>query len=47
MGVEYTLLPDGQPPTVIFTVLAQLCDPKHKRTEMGAALLDTDGEGSL
>ena len=27
MGVKHTVLPDGQPATVAFTVLAQLCGP--------------------
>ena len=35
MGVNHTMLPDGQPPTVAFTVLAQLCGPKANETEMG------------
>ena len=38
MGVKDTVLPHGQPPTVAFTVVAQLCGPKAKETEMGAAL---------
>ena len=25
MGVKHTVLPDGQPPTGAFTVLAQMC----------------------
>ena len=33
------MLPDDQPPTVTFTVLAQLCDRQAKGMEMGAALL--------
>ena len=45
MGVKYTVLPDEQPPTVAFTVLAQLCDPKANETEMGAALFTKNGEG--
>ena len=44
MGVKRTLLPDGQPPTVAFTVLAQLCGPKANETEMGAALFTKNGE---
>ena len=27
-GMKHTVLPDGQPSTVAFTVLAQLCGPK-------------------
>ena len=38
MGVTQTVLPDGQPPTVAFTVLAKLCGPKANETEMGATL---------
>ena len=45
MGVKHTLLPDGQLPTVAFTVLAHLCDPKANVTEMGAALFNKNGEG--
>ena len=45
MGVKHTVLPDGLPPTVAFTVLAQLCGPKAKETEMGAALFTKNGEG--
>ena len=37
MGVKYTVLPHGQPPTVTFTVLAQLCGPKANETETCAA----------
>ena len=44
--MKHTVLPDGQPPppTVAFTVLAQLCGPKANETEMGAALFTTNGE---
>ena len=45
MGVEDTVLPDGQPSTVAFTVLAQLWDPKAKETEVDAALFTKNGEG--
>ena len=45
MGVKHTVLPDGQPPTVAFTVLAQLCGPKANETEMGATLFTKNGEG--
>ena len=47
MGVKHTVLPDCQPPTLAFTVLAQLCDPKANEAEMGAALFTKNGEGSL
>ena len=43
--VKDTVLPDGQPQTVAFTVLAQLCGPKANETEMGAVLLTKNGEG--
>ena len=45
MGVKHTVLPDGQPLTVAFTVLAQLCGPKANETEMDAALFTKNGEG--
>ena len=45
MWVKHTVLPDGQPPTVAFTVLAQLCVPKANETEIGAALFTKKGEG--
>ena len=45
MGDQHTVLPDGQPPTVAFTVLAQLCDPKANETEMRAVLFTKNGEG--
>ena len=32
MGVKHTVLPDGQPPAVAFTVLAYLCCPKANET---------------
>ena len=38
MAVKHTVLPDGHPSTVAFTVLAQLCGPKANETEIGAAL---------
>ena len=38
MGLKHTVLPDGQPPTVAFTVLAQLCGPKANETEIEAIL---------
>ena len=45
MGVVPTVLPDGQPPTVAFTVLVQLCGPNANEVEMGAALFTKSGEG--
>ena len=45
MGVKHTVLPDGQLPTVAFTVLEQLCGPKANETEMDAALFTKNGEG--
>ena len=39
------MLPDGQPPTAAFTVLAYLCGPKAQETEMGATLFTKKGEG--
>ena len=39
------MLTDGQPPTVAFTVLAQLCGPESNKTDMGGALLTKNGEG--
>ena len=45
MGVKHSVLPDGQPPAVAFTVLAQLCGPKADETEMGATLFTNDDEG--
>ena len=44
MGVKVTVLPDGQPPTVAFTVLAQLFHPKANEMEMGATLFTKNGE---
>ena len=45
MGVKHTVLPDGQRPTVAFTVLAQLCGPKANETEKGSTLFTKNGEG--
>ena len=45
MGVEGTVLPDGHPPPVAFTVLAQLSDAKANETEMVVALFTEDDEG--
>ena len=36
MGVKQTVLPDSQPLTVVFTVVAQLYGPKANETETGA-----------
>ena len=44
MRVKHTVLPDGQPSTATFTVLAQLSRPKANEAEMGAALLTKNGE---
>ena len=38
MVVKHIVLPDGQHPTVAFTLPAQLCGPKANETEIGAAL---------
>ena len=43
--MKHTVQPDGQPPTVAFTVLAQLCSPKANKTRMGAALFTKNGKG--
>ena len=45
MGVKQTVLPNGQPPTVVFTVFSQHCAPKANETEMGAALFTKNNEG--
>ena len=45
MGVKHAMLPDGQPPTVAFTVLAQLRSLNDNETEMGATLFTKNGEG--
>ena len=45
MVMKHTLLQESQPPTIAFTVLAQLCGPKADETEMGAALFTKNGEG--
>ena len=44
MGVKHVVLPDSQPTTVAFTVLAQLCGQMTNETEM-AALSTKNGEG--
>ena len=43
--MKLTVPPDGLPPTVAFTVLAQLCGPKANEAEVGAALFTRSGEG--
>ena len=43
--MKHTVLPDGHPPTVACTVFAQLCGPKARELEMGAALFTKNGEG--
>ena len=45
LWIEHTLLPDGQPPTAEFNVLAQLCDPKAKRRR-APPHLTKNGEGN-
>ena len=46
MRVKHTVLPDGQPQTVAFTVLVvQRCGPKADESEMGAALFNKNGYG--
>ena len=45
MKAKHTVLPNGQPPTVAFIVLAQLCGPKANEMEMGATLFTKNGEG--
>ena len=45
MGVQHTVLLGGQPPTVAFTVLVQLCGPKANKTEISAALFVKFGDG--
>ena len=42
--MKHKTLPDGQPPTVAFSVPVQLCGPKAKETEMVTALF-TKGDG--
>ena len=43
--MKLTALPDGQCPTVAFTVLAQLRGAEANETEMVAALFTKNGEG--
>ena len=45
MGVKHTVLPDGQPPTVAFIVLAQMCGPKANEAEVGAAIFTQNDTG--
>ena len=46
MRVKLPVLPDGQLPTVAFSVLAQLYGQESDETEMGATLFTSkDGEG--
>ena len=45
MGLKHTVLPDGQPLAVSFTVLAQLWGPKANGRETGTALFTKNGEG--
>ena len=45
MGVKHTVLPDGQPPTVAFTVLAQPRGPKANERAIGTILFIKNGEG--
>ena len=45
MGVKHTVLPDGQPSTVAFTVLAQLCGPQANDAEAGVAIFTKNSEG--
>ena len=43
--VEYTMLPDGQHPTVAFNLRAQLCGPQVNEMGMGTALFAKNGKG--
>ena len=45
MEVKHTVLQDGQPPTVAFTVLASLCGPKANETETGVPTFTKNCEG--
>ena len=38
MGVKLAVLPDAQPPTAAFNMLAKLCGPKADGTEVGTVL---------
>ena len=44
-GVKHTVLLDGQPPTVAFTVLTQMCGPKANETEIGTSIFIKNGDG--
>ena len=45
MVAKHAVLPGGQPSTVAFTVVAQLCGLTANETEMGVALFTKNGEG--
>ena len=45
MGVKHKVLPDGQPPTVALTVIAQLLGLKIKEIEMGGTLFSKNDVG--
>ena len=45
IGVEHTVLPDGQPPTAAFTVLAQLYGLKANESEINAAIFTNMAKG--
>ena len=45
MRIQHTVIPDGKPSTVAFTVFAQLCGHKVNETEMGAVLFTENGGG--
>ena len=47
MGAQHTVLTDRQPPTVAFTVLAQLRGSQANETERGAALFTKNVEGRI
>ena len=44
-GSGTKVLPDGQPPTVAFNVLAWMCGPKANEMEMLATLFTKKGGG--
>ena len=45
MEVKHTVLLYGQPRTVAFTVLAQMCGPQANEMEMVIALFAKNGKG--
>ena len=45
MGVKHIVLPDGQPLTVAFNVLTQLCGTQANETKIGTALFTKNDEG--